>query len=605
MRRFLRRNRSELVFGAALVVLATAFAATGLAGSIGNNTDPPGTLDTRADFSIVDTNNPALAAGRVTKIDYYAGATKPMAFMVVSGSHPTFTVKYVSATFTPSGTGVQTFTPPATWMVSAGDNIGMYFEQDGVVPFTGGGDPATYTPGADGKPAVGETLTVDGQDNRTYSFIATVLEPTTSCSGPASSYSGFTQVGPTLFVPASQATATAGPLFVDGVKYKVEAAGVFDAGGDSIFADAEYSQDATQSTWTKYVNGYEPAAGDEAVNYLIDLRVNGGPIDWGSFSASHVYTHDVLGTGTPSSFAFDVYDSFPSNNVGGLCVSVFEDDLGPVVSDVKVTPEMVKKGSTVTVTANADDTTRNGSDIASAAFQVNGVGPWAPMAATDGAFDEPTEAVTATFPDVPAGIHEICVRAVDKAGNETVSTACAELNVYDRWAKVSGVVVGESGATDATASLNVPTDKGEPDWTFDGYAYGGASDAWGSVHVNYKSITDGPVNCTFTPGASGTFMAYGPGARPRVDLLGWSATCSNGTSVTASIQLVPRDATSWGGIMMPAKFPRGGVFLNGEPYAPPFTGAFDLYSGYDQFDLWVPLDRGNVHTWADASVPRS
>ena len=102
----------------------------------------------------------------------------------------------------------------------------------------------------------------------------------------------------------------------------------------------------------------------------------------------------------------------------------------------------------------------------------------------------------------------------------------------------------------------------------------------------------------------------GPGERPRVDLLGWTATCSNGATPTISIQLVPRDSTAWyvstpgTGITEPQKFPRGGVFLNAVPYGS-FTDMFDLYSGYEPFDLWVPLDRGNVHTWADASVPRS
>jgi hypothetical protein len=602
MRSFLWRNRSELLIGGALIALATAFAATGLAGPIGNNTDPPGTLDTYANFSIIDTNHPATAAGRVTKIDYYAGATLPMAFMVVSGSAPTFTVKHISANFTPGAVGVQTFTPPPSWMVSPGDNIGMYFASTGVIPFASGGSPAAWEPNNSGKPAVGETLSLEaGASNRTYSFVATVLEPTTGCSGPASSYAGFTQVGSTLFVPASQVAATVGPLFANGIAYRVEAAGVFDAGGDSIYADAEYSQDATQASWTKYVNGYEPAAGDETANYLLDLRVNGNPLDWGGFAASHVYTHDLLGTGTPATFGFDVYDSYPSNNVGGLCVSVFEDDLAPVVDSVVVNPGMVKVGSTVTVTARADDTTKNGSDLASAEVTLDGGATWTPLAATDGAFDEPTEDLTGSVASVPAGIRDVCVRAADQAGNVGVAGTCAVLKVYDRWAKVGGVVVGESGAPGATASLNVPTDKGEPDWAFDGWAYGGGTAAWGSVHVNYKSVADGPVNCTFTPGASGTFVAYGPGERPRVDLLGWSATCSNGTSVTASIQLVPRDTTSWGGIVTSARamFPRGGVFLNGEPYAYPYTGPFDLYSGYAAFDLWVPLDRGNVHTWVD------
>jgi len=393
----------------------------------------------------------------------------------------------------------------------------------------------------------------------------------------------------------------------NGVGYRFEAKGLYSAGpaggpGTEILADARYSQRVVgQATPGDLVLGYEGFGPT-----LLDLLLDGGAADWqgAAFNGDHAYTADRVGNGLPAEFDFQVSELYADNNVGGICVSLYKDAVGPMTTGVAVNPSMVKVGSTAAITATVDDTGKGDSWIQAAEWKVNGSpGPFAMTPMT--ALDSKVEAFTADFASVPAGVHEICVRGQDKAGNWG-DWSCVDLKVYDRWAKISGVVVGTSGATSSAASLNVPTDKGEPDYAFDGYAYAGGSNVWGSVAINYKSVTGGPVNCTFTPGQSGLFASYGSGERPRVDLLGWAATCSNGTALTISIQLVPRDTTAWGGITVPsrAQFPRGGVFLNTTPYVS-FTGTFDLYSGYTPFDLWVPLDRGNVHTWADASVPRS
>ncbi len=101
-----------------------------------------------------------------------------------------------------------------------------------------------------------------------------------------------------------------------------------------------------------------------------------------------------------------------------------DDTLGPVTSAVAVAPNPAPLNSTVTVTATVDDTTTGGSNIASAEFSVNG-GAFAPMTAADGAFDSPTEAVTATFTVDTAGTNTVCVQGTDAVGN-VGAPVCAE-----------------------------------------------------------------------------------------------------------------------------------------------------------------------------------
>jgi hypothetical protein len=116
---------------------------------------------------------------------------------------------------------------------------------------------------------------------------------------------------------------------VPGHTYQIDVSGTYYAGGTSqydIRADAEYSQDATQRAngdpWTALVNGY----GSDVD--LLDLMVDGQGTTWGQYSSSHTYTMDKVATDGTLSFAFDIYDSYPSNNTGGLCVSLT--DLGNV-----------------------------------------------------------------------------------------------------------------------------------------------------------------------------------------------------------------------------------------------------------------------------------
>jgi hypothetical protein len=101
---------------------------------------------------------------------------------------------------------------------------------------------------------------------------------------------------------------------------------------------------------------------------------------------------------------------------------------GPLTSDVEANP--IPVGSPGTVTATVDDSGTGGSTIASAEYSLDG-GGWQPMLASDGAFDEVTEDVKATLPAFSEpGVHEVCVRGTDLAGNVGQSE-CTLLAVYD------------------------------------------------------------------------------------------------------------------------------------------------------------------------------
>lgn len=123
----------------------------------------------------------------------------------------------------------------------------------------------------------------------------------------------------------------------------------------------------------------------------------------------------------------------------------------PVTTQVAATPNPVLVGSTVTLTANVDDTGLGDSAIASAEYSLDG-GAFLPMSPADGAFDEIAEDVTVSF-SAPAavGFYDLCVRGTDAAGN-VGDPECITLVVYDPDA---GFVSG-SGWIDSPAGAYVP-----------------------------------------------------------------------------------------------------------------------------------------------------
>ncbi|WP_157953715.1 hypothetical protein [Oceanimonas marisflavi] len=104
-----------------------------------------------------------------------------------------------------------------------------------------------------------------------------------------------------------------------------------------------------------------------------------------------------------------------------------------------------------TLSAWVDDTTTGESTVVSADYRINDAS-WLAMTASDGAFNSAIEAVTATLAGgLPTGVHQLCVRGIDAAGNES-TPACTLLAVYDPSA---GFVTG-GGWIDSPAGAYVP-----------------------------------------------------------------------------------------------------------------------------------------------------
>ena len=131
-------------------------------------------------------------------------------------------------------------------------------------------------------------------------------------------------------------------------------------------------------------------------------------------------------------------DDAGSNSGSAYVFSLISDDEGPLSSNVTATPNPLAVNTPTTLTANVDDTTTGGSDIASANYTIDGGTPVG-MTAQDGGFDEVMEGVTAMVPAfTEAGVHQLCVSGTDAAGN-TGEEDCTFLAVYD---PAAGFVTG-------------------------------------------------------------------------------------------------------------------------------------------------------------------
>lgn len=101
-------------------------------------------------------------------------------------------------------------------------------------------------------------------------------------------------------------------------KYTIRASGTANA-GDTIEFDAKYSITTriTGDTWTDTVSGYTSYESE-----LLELYVNGFPVDWGTYDSHHVYNYEM--TGNDSRLELYINDIYPSNNSGSLQVDIFE-----------------------------------------------------------------------------------------------------------------------------------------------------------------------------------------------------------------------------------------------------------------------------------------
>ena len=132
--------------------------------------------------------------------------------------------------------------------------------------------------------------------------------------------------------------------------------------------------------------------------------------------------------------------------------------VGPITSNVTVSPAIIASGAMVVVTATEDETTTGGSNIASASYSIDGGAPVA-LSAADGAFDEVVEGVTGSFAAPAAGFHTVCVSGVDQPGNSG-APVCVALVVFDR---EGGFVTG-GGSFDSPSGAYTPGNSSDPNF---------------------------------------------------------------------------------------------------------------------------------------------
>ncbi len=133
------------------------------------------------------------------------------------------------------------------------------------------------------------------------------------------------------------AATTSNIVLNNGDNYRIEASGAYFAGGENpedIEADAKYSQDDYQASsslpWTDSVRGYESEG-----TILLNLLVDGAEVDWGDYSADHIYSINMAGSS--STVEFLIYDIYYPNNTGSLTVKIYKIVEQTVLVDHRIT----------------------------------------------------------------------------------------------------------------------------------------------------------------------------------------------------------------------------------------------------------------------------
>jgi hypothetical protein len=206
-------SRRVMAFGGARLALKTLVgcfaighvaATVALAASLtmGNAAVDRPNLDTFRNFIVVDQSNSADADGLLNEIRYYAklSATRDqgaIAFAIVRGDQTTgFKVIWISENIAkPSSSGVRSYVPATAIPIKAGDNLAIYFERQGLVPYTlvDEADPQLWEfwqPNNSGKPPASGTLVLSdplgtgSQHKRNYSIEGWTTDCTFSVKRP-------------------------------------------------------------------------------------------------------------------------------------------------------------------------------------------------------------------------------------------------------------------------------------------------------------------------------------------------------------------------------------------------------------------------------------
>ena len=171
---------------------------------------------------------------------------------------------------------------------------------------------------------------------------------------------------------------------------------------------------------------------------------------------------------------------------GYLATPVPPDTTPPLLSNVQVSPDPVAINNSATLTANLDDSTTGGSNVASAEYNIDG-GTFIPMSAVAAPFDSVSENVTASVaPFTVAGLHTVCVRGRDVAGNVS-APECTLLVVYD---PTGGFVTG-GGAVNSPVGADLLNTS----------AAGRATFGFVSKYLPGRSTPDGNLEFQFKAGS--------------------------------------------------------------------------------------------------------
>lgn len=255
------------LFIAAFVAAVTALPLAARAATIevGNDDSYRPNLDTRTNFSLVDTNNPANGGGELNNFYYYAANRKHFRFLLVDESDE---VMWVSKEITPPSTGKNVYRPTDGIPVENGWYLGVYSISSGVIPYSSTGENAKLTARNDGLPAVGDTLDHSNTSSaRTYSFYATsstdaapsvpgIYEPT---NGSRLDADDFTEVK----WHASEGTGT--------ITYEFE-----------LYKNSYASSDLTDTDTTKSLEASVNV--DDDGTYYLRVRAKDGNGDWSGWS---------------------------------------------------------------------------------------------------------------------------------------------------------------------------------------------------------------------------------------------------------------------------------------------------------------------------------
>jgi hypothetical protein len=164
---------------------------------------------------------------------------------------------------------------------------------------------------------------------------------------------------------------------------------------------------------------------------------------WGAASGPHNASSNPSGTGNgaSSNVSYAPFLTAPAS----ICA-------GPVASALAVSPTPLNSMTGFTFTATLSDASTGQFNIASGQYNVDG-GAYGAMSASDGTFDQVTEAVKVSLGALAAGNHVLCVRGTDAAGNQGAAT-CVTVNVVlaENGADVAGTTSSQTGAHNGSTS---------------------------------------------------------------------------------------------------------------------------------------------------------